>query len=393
MAITNRKVSAVIPCLNEEETIGICIAKVIKAFKKLGVDGEVIVGDNGSTDNSAKIARDLGAIVVNQPVRGYGAALQAAIEAAKGDYIIMGDADDSYDWGNIAPFLIKLEEGNELVMGNRFKGGIMPGAMPVSHRYFGNPLFSLMARTISSAPVGDFYCGMRAFTKKRYEKLRLTSLGMEFAIEMVVNAARTDTKIAEAPIILYPDKRSKAPHLRTFIDGWRTLRFILTYAPNYLHLVPGALLFLIGAALQILLVKGPVIINGFYIGIHFLALGCLLTLVGFNIINIGALVKVLLVTKTPLVKDNMVIWLKNNFSLELGLIVGGLLLAGGLAIDGALLWKWLFFSQPMEDSIHVAFIATNVIAISVNIIFSSFLIGLFLEEAKRDSNPGGMADV
>jgi len=382
---TRPKISAVIPCLNEEETIGICVEKAFRAFDEMGVKGEVVIGDNGSTDNSRKIAEQLGARVVGQPQRGYGAALMAAIDAAWGDYIIMADADDSYDWLNLAPFIKKLDEGADVVMGNRFAGGIKPGAMPFLHRYLGNPVLSLLARIISKAPVGDFHCGMRGFTKDAYDKMNLKTHGMEFATEMVVRAARAGLKIAEVPIVLYPDKRSRPPHLRSFQDGWRHLRFIMTYGPNYLYLVPGGALFILGVLLQALLFSGPVTVFNLYMGVHFLALGCLMALVGFNVINLGVLAKVMMTIQTPDMKDRLVDWFVKNFSIEAGLVTGVALLAAGVAVDVALLWKWLFFSLPMKDTTHAAFVATSAIAIAVNVIFSSFLIGMFVQEAKERS--------
>ena len=217
--VTTSRVSAIIPCLDEEETLGICIRKVLSAFAELGIDGEVVVGDNGSSDNSVRIAEELGARVVHQPIRGYGAALRAAIEAANGDYLIMADADDSYDWSQIRPFIEKLDNGADFVIGNRFKGGIMPGAMPPLHKYFGNPVLSFISRLFFHVPIGDFHCGMRSFTRKAYNRMHLQTSGMDFATEMIVRAAQAGLKIEEIPIKLYPDKRSRPSHLRSFRDG------------------------------------------------------------------------------------------------------------------------------------------------------------------------------
>src|SRR5581483_8958811 len=247
-------VSAIIPCLNEEQTLALCIEKAFRAFAELGVQGEVVVADNGSTDRSVEIARNLGARVIHERRKGYGAALLRGISEARGEVIVMADADDSYDWTGIAPFVRKIREGYDLVMGNRFKGGIMDGAMPGLHRYLGNPILSLIARIAFRTPIGDFHCGMRAFTRAAFERMQLKTTGMEFATEMVANASHQGLRIAEIPIVLYPDKRNRPPHLRSFRDGWRHLRFILTYAPDYLYLVPGALLLLPGLCLQALLV-------------------------------------------------------------------------------------------------------------------------------------------
>ncbi|KHK49640.1 glycosyl transferase family 2, partial [Burkholderia sp. A9] len=243
------RVSAVMPCLDEEMTLAMCIVKAQRSFAKLGVTGQVVIADNGSTDRSVEIARELGAKVVHQPVRGYGSALMAGIAAADGDIIIMGDADDSYDWSNIRGFVAKIDEGYEFVIGNRFKGGIMPHAMPPLHRYLGNPVLSTIARLTCSVPVGDFHCGMRAFTREAFARMDLQTPGMEFASEMVMNAARNGLRIVEIPTVLHPDKRNRPPHLRSFRDGWRHLRFILTYAPNHVFVMPGLLLFVAGLLL------------------------------------------------------------------------------------------------------------------------------------------------
>ena len=256
--LSSRRVSAVMPCLNEEETLGICVEKAFRCFHEIGVDGEVVVADNGSTDRSVEIAQKLGARLIHQKVKGYGAALMAGIQAAKGDIIVMADADDSYDWSSMGPFIEKIEEGYDLVMGNRFKGEIKAGAMPFLHRYLGNPVLSIVARIFYRVPVGDFHCGMRAFTKGAYEEMRLRTTGMEFATEMVANSARRGLRIAEIPTVLYPDKRTRPPHLRSFRDGWRHLRFIMTYAPNYLYMIPGAFFFILGVALQLSLIRGAV---------------------------------------------------------------------------------------------------------------------------------------
>jgi glycosyltransferase involved in cell wall biosynthesis len=374
------KVSALIPCLNEENTLRSCILKAQQAFKEMGVKGEVVVGDNGSTDCSIEIAENLGATVAHERRRGYGAAVQAAAARAKGKYLIMADADDSYDWSDIAPFIMKLDEGYDFVMGDRFRGGILPGAMPFLHRHIGNPLLSAMARFCYGTKVGDFHCGMRAFTRAAYEKMNLKTRGMEFATEMVVRASHEKMKIAEVPVRLYPDKRGRPPHLRTFRDGWRHLRFIMSYAPNYLYLTPGFSLLGIGLILQIALVRGPIHVGDFYIGDHFLALGLLFTLIGLNTVTQGIVAKVALLGQTARQKNTLVTWLKNHFTLERGLIFGGLIAGIGLLIDGYLLVKWLGGGgvRNMESSVSLAFVCTGMIAIGVNILFTSFLLGLLL---------------
>jgi glycosyltransferase involved in cell wall biosynthesis len=377
-------VSAVIPCLNEEQTLGLCIQKALRGFAELGVRGEVVVADNGSTDRSVEIARKLGARVINERRKGYGAALLRGISEARGEIIVMADADDSYDWTAIAPFVRKIREGYDLVMGNRFLGGIMDGAMPRLHRYLGNPVLSLIARIAFRTNIGDFHCGMRAFTRSAFERMHLKTTGMEFATEMVANAAHQGLRIAEIPIVLYPDKRNRPPHLRSFRDGWRHLRFILTYAPDYLYLIPGALFLLPGLALEVLLSRGPVSLQGAYLGIHFLALGSLLTLVGFNVINLGILAKTLMAQRYSGIKSRTVRMVKRKFSLEAGLLAGVALAATGTGIDVTIAVKWItVFGAPMDATVHLAFVATTALVLGLNLICSSFLLNMILQGSDR----------
>ena len=373
------EVSAVIPCLNEERTLAQCIEKAQRCLASLGVSGQVVVADNGSTDRSTEIALQLGAKVVQQPLKGYGAALMAGFEAADGELMVMADGDGSYDWEAIGPFIAKLREGYDLVLGNRYKGGIMRGAMPPLHRYLGNPVLSFLGRTVSRTPIGDFHCGMRALTKSAYRSMRLRTLGMEFATEMVVAAAKQGLRITEVPIVLYPDARDRPPHLRSFRDGWRHLRFIMTCAPDYVYAAPGALLLLAGALLQVLLVAGPATVLGFKLGIHFLALGCLLTLVGMNILFLGMLAKLAIAQMYPNLVSRTARWLLDRFKLEWGLVGGVVLIFAGTAIDFAILVRWVGTAGgPLEETIHAAFVATTVIVIGIGIVFGAFLLNLFL---------------
>jgi glycosyltransferase involved in cell wall biosynthesis len=372
-------VSAVIPCLDEERTIGICIDKAKESFEALGVPGEVVVVDNGSTDRTAEIAAAHGARVIKEPVKGYGAALRTGIESARGRIVVMGDGDDSYDWAAIAPFVHKVQEGYDLVIGNRFKGGILPGAMPPLHRYVGNPVLSAITRLAFGVEVGDVHCGMRAFTKEAFTRLRMGTPGMEFATEMVASAAHQELRIAEVPTRLYPDKRGRPPHLRTFRDGWRHLRFILTHAPDYLYLGPGALLLGSGLLLQLLLVRGPVEMGGLHFGIHYLALGAMFALVGFNVINLGVLAKAVMAQRYPALRSRTLELLTGRYTLEFGLIAGALLMLVGLVIDGAILAGRL--ANPgaaMESTVHLAFVAATVLVLGLNLLFSSFLLAMVM---------------
>src|SRR6267154_1346802 len=255
------ELSVVMPCLNEKATVGVCVKKALNAMERHGIRGEVIVADNGSTDGSREIAAQFGARVVPIEARGYGSALRGGITAARGRFVLMGDADDSYDFSQLDLFVGKLREGNDLVMGNRFQGGILPGAMPPLHRYLGNPVLTGIGRLFFKSPVGDFHCGLRAFRRDAIERLDLRTHGMEFASEMVVKATAFGLRVTEIPTTLSPDGRDRAPHLRTWRDGWRHLRFLLLYSPRWLFLYPGMALFVLGAVVSTLLLPGPVMIG------------------------------------------------------------------------------------------------------------------------------------
>ncbi len=251
------ELTILMPCLNEAETLAICIRKARAFLSEYGVQGEVMIADNGSTDGSQDIARSEGAVVVDVPARGYGAALLGGIEASRADYVIMGDADDSYDFSNLMPFVEKLRAGADVVVGNRFRGGVSKGAMPFLHRFLGNPVLSFLGRLFFRIRVGDFHCGLRGFNRERVNRLNLITPGMEFASEMIVKAALDGQRIEEVPTTLRPDGRSRPPHLRTWRDGWRHLRFLLIFSPRYLYQVPGLVMLVAGILGALLLVGGP----------------------------------------------------------------------------------------------------------------------------------------
>ena len=368
--------SAIMPCLNEEETIGVCIEKAKNTFAALGVCGEVVVGDNGSTDRSVEIAQSLGARVVREPLKGYGAALQAAIVASRGRYCIMGDCDDSYDWSAIGPFVEKLWQGYDLVMGTRLKGTILPGAMPPLHRFFGNPFLSGTMNLFFRTGVSDAYCGMRGFSRESYDRLALRARGMEFAIEMVIKASNKNLRIAEIPVTLSKDGRSRDPHLRSFRDGWRTLRLLLFHAPDYLYVIPGSILFVVGMVLQALLLRGPLVFPRFSMGVHWLALGCLASLLGFQILALGASAKAFAMNESFEMRGRVFNWFFNWFSIELGIAVGAILIWLGVMADIAILTTWLARRMGHMGSTHVVFVATTIIALGVQVVFSSFFLSM-----------------
>src|SRR5690554_3865511 len=286
------ELTIVMPCLNEAETLADCIQKAQRFLKSNDVTGEIIIADNGSTDGSQQIAELHGARLVNIPKKGYGNALKGGIEVASGTYIIMGDADDSYDFEDLMPYVIKLREGHDLVMGNRFKGGIKPGAMPFLHKYLGNPVLSFLGRLFYSIKIGDFHCGLRGFSKEAYHKMDLRTTGMEFASEMIVKSKLNGLKIVEVPTVLHPDGRSRRPHLKTWSDGWRHLRFLMLYSPHWLFLIPSIVIMCIGLVISILLISQPVMVEGIIFDIHTLMYSSGMVLVGFQLLVFYALTKI-----------------------------------------------------------------------------------------------------
>ncbi len=285
------ELTILMPCLNEEETLAVCINKARAFLDRCGICGEILIADNGSTDASVAIAESLGARVIHVAEKGYGAALSGGIKVARGVYIIMGDADDSYDFSDLSPYVDSLRQGNQLVMGNRFKGGIAPGAMPFLHKYLGNPVLSFLGRTFYKIPVGDFHCGLRGFDAAAVRELDLQTPGMEFASEMVVKSALHGLKIAEVPTTLAKDGRNRRPHLRTFRDGWRHLCFLLALTPKWLFLYPGMFFSFVGLALIGLLLGGPLHLGGVELDGKALIFGCLSLLVGLQSITFGLITR------------------------------------------------------------------------------------------------------
>ena len=340
-AVSVLDVSVVIPCLNEVKSLAFCIDKAVAAFRKAGLRGEVVVADNGSTDGSIELAEAHGARVIGVAERGYGAALKAGIAASQGTFIVMGDADDSYDFGEVPQFVKKLRQGYDLVMGNRFGGGIKPGAMPPLHKYFGNPGLTWLLNLLFRAGVSDSYCGMRGFTRQLSDRLDVRSSGMEFALEFVIKATQIGARISEIPIVLWPDKRGRPPHLRSFRDGWRSLRFMLMYAPNWLYLLPGALLMTVGLGLVFWLLPGSRQISArVALDLHTMIFGVIFTLLGAQILSIGAFAKVFSYSERF---DRGGVSLKRvlkRVTLEMGLLIGGAVFLVGFAGCAWITWHW-----------------------------------------------------
>ena len=334
------ELSIVMPCLNEAETIEICIRKAQASLEDNDIRGEVVIADNGSTDGSQAIAEKLGARVVPVDVKGYGAALRGGITAARGKYVIMGDADDSYDFSNLAPFIEKLREGFDLVMGNRFKGGIQPGAMPPLHRYLGNPVLTGIGRLFFHSPAGDFHCGLRGFSKAAFDAMDLQTTGMEFASEMVVTSTLLKLKIAEVPTTLSPDGRSRPPHLRSWRDGWRHLRFMLMYSPRWLFLYPGLFMILTGFAVGLWLLPGPQTLNGVTFDVHTMLYASGLVFIGFQAVQFARFTKVFAVTEGLLPEDPRLSRAFKYITLEVGLIVGSLIFLAGVVGTGVAIADW-----------------------------------------------------
>ena len=350
------EVSVVMPCLNEARTVGRCVDTALAALRNMGVRGEVIVADNGSTDGSPAIAKAHGARVVLVERRGYGSALQAGIEAGRGRYIIMGDADESYDFSKIEGFVARLRQGDDLVMGNRFRGGIRPGAMPWLHRYLGNPVLTGILNLFFRSPIGDAHCGLRAFRKDAYARLDLDTSGMEFASEMVVKACLNHQKISEVPIVLHPDGRGRPAHLRSFRDGWRHLRFLLLLCPLWLYLIPSALLLGIGLGLMFWLTPGPRQVGGVILDVHTMLFGALCVILGFQTMWLWAYAKTYGWTSGLLPELTSPRRLFHYLSLEKGVLAGASLLFTGLGLNLWLVYQWCSpQSRPARRSGDVAF--------------------------------------
>jgi glycosyltransferase involved in cell wall biosynthesis len=385
--VVEPELSILMPCLNEARTLGACIKKAQLFLKQHGVSGEIIVADNGSTDGSVEIAENLDARVVKAPVRGYGAALAAGIEAARGKYIIMGDSDESYDFSALTPFVEKLREGYDLVMGNRFKGGIAPGAMPPMHRHFGNPLLTALGRLFFSCKKsGDFYCGLRGFRKDAIQRLALQSQGMEFALEMVIKAEMHGLRITEVPTTLSPDGRDRAPHLRRYRDGWRSLRFYLLMSPRWFFGIPGLILLLAGTVVSAVLLFGPVKVASITFDYHTLLYSTSAILLGYQSILLFIFAK-LMAVETGLHPFKTRFWFfEQRKTLERCVVIGLALVVIGvvLGVIAARQWELTGFGalQP-ATTIRLVICSVLFLLLGGQTVLAGFYFGLVNLVAER----------
>jgi glycosyltransferase involved in cell wall biosynthesis len=372
------ELSIVMPCLDEAETIGACIEKAISWVRAHGVDAEIIVADNGSVDGSREIARERGARVVPVSDKGYGSALMGGITAARGRFVIMGDADDTYDFSELSGFLDELREGCDLVMGNRFAGGIEPGAMPRLHR-LGNPALTGIGRLFFHSPVGDFQCGLRGFNREAILGLDLRTTGMEFASEMVVKATLNGLRIAEVPTTLSRSARSHEPHLRTWRDGWRYLRFLFLYSPRWLFLYPGLALMLTGLVVGAWLIPGPRTLGNVTFDVQTLAFASLAVIIGFQSVQFALFTKVFAISEGLLPRDPRLSRLSRYATLETGLVVGALVIVLGLAgaIYAFVHWGATHFGDlDPSKSLRVTIPSITAIALGAQILLGSLFLSI-----------------
>lgn len=373
------ELSIVMPCLNEAETLEVCIRKAQSFLLDHHVKGEVIIADNGSTDGSQDIVKRLGARLVPVPARGYGAALLGGITVAKGKYVIMGDADDSYDFVNLKPFIEKLREGYDLVMGNRFRGGINVGAMPPLHFYLGNPVLSGIGRLFFCPMIGDFHCGLRGFSRAAALKMDLHTTGMEFASEMVVKASLLKLRMTEVPTTLKKDGRTRPPHLRSWRDGWRHLRFMLLYSPRWLFLFPGIVLMAIGILVGMWLLPGPQKIGNVTFDVHTLLYAALCVLVGFQAVVFAVFTKIFAISEGLLPEDERMKRVFKTINLEVGLVAGVIMVLLGLAgsVYAVLVWKHTSFG-PLDATKVLRMIIPSFLALALGsqVILSSFFLSV-----------------
>lgn len=374
------ELTILMPCLNEIETLQVCIEKSLRFLAASGISGEVLIADNGSTDGSQALAERLGTRVVPVPERGYGAAILGGITAARGRYTIMGDADDSYEFSDLQPFVDRLRSGDQLVMGNRFKGGIESGAMPPLHRYLGNPVLSALGRLFFKIPVGDFHCGLRGFNTTAMRSLRLRTTGMEFASEMVVRAALDQQRIVEVPTTLRPDGRSRAPHLKTWRDGWRHLKFLLMYSPKWLYVYPGTALLVFGVCLSTLLLFGPLPIGPrTVLDLNAFTAACFAMIAGVQVISFGIIARYFASKSGMLPIGPRSDWVVRNIDTDRVVILAGMILLVGLGAFGSAVREWYqtgFGELPVSHVPRMVVGGLTLVVIAVQLGFGGFMLGI-----------------
>ncbi len=374
------ELTILMPCLNEAETLAVCIAKARGFLERSGIAGEVVIADNGSTDGSQKIATDSGARVVPVATRGYGAALAAGIESARGRYVIMGDADDSYDFANLDKFVEALRAGHQLVMGNRFKGGIAPGAMPWHHYWIGNPVLSFIGRLFFNSKASDFHCGLRGFDRAAILGLNLRTTGMEFASEMLVKATLSGLKVAEVPTTLKKDGRSRPPHLRSFRDGWRHLRFLLLFSPRWLFLYPGLTLIAIGLFLGALLIRGPVNISPtIVLDLHTFLVGAMCILLGLQAVSFAVIGRRFATRYGFIPQSRTFGGALEALTLERVLIFAAVLIVIGLAALGWGFTQWAerdFGPLPLSSTMRAMILAMTTLVAGLQLVMSAFMASM-----------------
>jgi len=374
------ELTILMPCLNEAETIGACINNARSFLDRTNTSGEVLVADNGSTDGSQAIAGKLHARVIDVAQKGYGAALRAGIADAQGQYVIMGDADDSYDFAQLDLFLHELRNGNDLVMGNRFRGGIQAGAMPLLHKYLGNPVLSFLGRLFFHIKIGDFHCGLRGFRTDSIRRLELLTLGMEFASEMIVRAAIAGLRIKEVPTTLRPDGRSRAPHLRTWRDGWRHLKFLLMYSPRWLFIIPGIMLVSFGSFVSSITFFGPFyLINDVMLDLNTFTFACFLIMLGVQLLTFGGLSRYYASVTGMLPMSRRATALVRNATVDKLIWIAAVLFVAGAGLFGAATHIWASHDfGPLTDPLvpRLVIAGMTLLVISVQMFFSGFLFGI-----------------
>ena len=390
------ELTVVMPCLNEAETVGTCVRKAVAFIAESGISGEVVVADNGSTDGSQKLATDAGARVVPVSEKGYGNALMGGILAARGEYVIMGDADDSYDFTSLMPFVQELRKGADLVMGNRFKGGIAPGAMPPLHRYLGTPVLSFIGRLFFRSKIGDFNCGLRGFRRDSAIKLALQATGMEFATELIVKAALANQKITEVPTTLAKDGRSRPPHLRTWRDGWRHLRFLLLFSPRWLFFIPGLVLLILGLGLGAAVAVGPLKIGDVSFDVDTLVACGASVDIGLQAVLFWLFTQVYAGAEGFLPEEPRVQRLLGKLSLEKGLLAGAAVGAAGLVglIFSLTYWQGHAFGHlNYEHALRLMVPSVTALVLSCQVILGTFFLSILGIKQTRHTPVGAKAEL